>query len=419
MGGWAGAPLVTALAVASTLPTVVPEVTSAAPPPPSYAVAAATSDCPTGPLVATRMALRNDPGACRLVGRRLGHGPLTTRIPKPGRGVIVDGLTTSGEWSLDVRTRQDGVVVVRTQSPTPVLSEGGLVPANDSLAGAVPLGFPWSTSGTTVESTVDQDDANAAAACLTVDDYISAGNPDEGSVWYSVTSPISATVILELATTATYPVHFYADRAGGRRRLLHARRQRRTRPADCEVFPYDTVRLDAGRTYYVRVISSYGHVDFTYVGRSPSGAEIPANDAFAAAAPLGVDGTGQVDRFLHASLETSEPVPSCGPTPYASVWYRVDPGPWDRVRLADDDDATVTLWSGSALGASGRWAASRRRPSPVPVRRTCSLRRRARRSRSPPLLPPGRYLLDRLLGASHYLTLQNGEACMSARRRAR
>jgi hypothetical protein len=195
------------------------------------------------------MARRNDPGACRLVGRRLWHGPLTTRIPKPGRGVIVDGLTTSGEWSLDVRTRQDGVVIVRTQSPTPVLSVGGLAPANDSLAGAVPLGFPWSTSGTTVESTVDQDDANAAAACQPVDDYISAGNPDEGSVWYSVTSPTSASVILELATTATYPVHFYPP-IEPRVDLAFFNREAKGGlvPAHCEVLPYDPVRLDARRT---------------------------------------------------------------------------------------------------------------------------------------------------------------------------
>ena len=415
MRGWAGASFVAALAGALAVPTVVPAVTSAAPPTASYAAAAATSDCATGPLVATRMARRNDPGACRLIGRRLGHGPLTTRIPKPGRGVIVEGLTTSGEWSLDVRTRQDGVVVVRTQSPTPVLSEGGLAPAHDTLAGAVPLGFPWSTSATTVDSTVDQDDANAAAACRTVGDYISAGNPDEGSVWYSVTSPTTATVILELATTATYPVQFYPpieprvdvafftrDANGG---LV---------PADCEVFPYDTVRLDAGRTYYVRVISSYGHVDFTYVGRPPSASEIPANDAFAAAQPLGVDGTGQVDRFLHASLEVSEPVPTCGPTPYASVWYRVDPGRWDRLRLADDDDATVTLWSGSALGALTSLGCFT--PPPVTGPGPTYVQP------SPPrwvLTKPGPYYLQVATSStdstdqSHYLTLQNGEACMT------
>jgi hypothetical protein len=350
MGGWARAPFVAALAVAAAVPAAVPSATSAAPPLSPYAVDVAEAACPTGPLVAARMPRRTDPGACPLVGRHLTHGPLSTRVPAAGTGVRLEGLTTSGEWSLDVRTRLDGAVVIRSRSPLPSISPPARGAANDTVAGALPLAWPWTVPDSTVGTTVDADDLAAEASCDAAGEYIRSSSEGQ-TVWYSLAPTASTPAIITFSEVVAHP-----DENGYQDDLpfvaLFTRDAAGTfQPVACDVTPGQGVRLEPGLSYYVRVMTRFGGMDYTFSGRPPTATEMPANDAFSAAAPLAVGETGTVQTFLYSSVEPGEPVPPCGSALLGSVWYRVDPGAWRRLRMAWADDVTLTLWQGSSLGS--------------------------------------------------------------------
>lgn len=354
MGVGAQASIVTALAVALAvpigMPIGVPAGTSAAPPPPSYAASPPATACETGPVEAARLPRRTDPGPCRLVGRRLTHGPLRTRVPAPGTGVRLEGLTSAGEWSLDVRTRLDGAVVVRARSPMLPGSRRARAAANDTATGALPLAWPWTVPDTTVGTTVDADDLAAEASCEAAGEFIRTSEEGQ-TVWYSVAPTANTTAIIGFSDVVAHP-----DENGYRDSLpfvaLFTRDAGGTfQPVACEVEIGQGVRLEPGLTYFFRVMTRYGGMDYTFSGRPPTAAEMPANDAFSAAAPLAVGKTGTVQTFLYSSVEPGEPVPPCGSALLGSIWYLVDPGVWRRLRMAWADDATLTLWQGSSLGS--------------------------------------------------------------------
>jgi hypothetical protein len=308
----------------------------------------AASPCATGRLHADLATTRIRPRGCRLTGRQITHGPLSTRVPARGHGVVLTGLGRRGEWSLDVRTRHDGVVVVRTGSPRPRISTGALAPTNDTLAAATALPLPWSVAGTTSEATADADDQAAADACDAANlGAIPATNP---SVWYSVTPSSDVALVTGMQVTAStsdygYDVNAYLDiftRDSGGALVAVA----------CGLPDGETPRLQSGLTYYLQVFSSGGTADFVMTGRPPSASELPPNDAYAAAAALPLDQNVLVGNYDRASLEAGEPAPPCGPAPLATVWFKVDPGAWRRLALHDAlYDETATLWQGTSLGS--------------------------------------------------------------------
>lgn len=310
------------------------------------AVAPAATGCERTAIRVHAPTSRLRPDGCSLSGRRIAHGPLTARVPAPGRGVVLTALSHRGEWSLDVRTRRDGVVVVRTGSPRPRTVASAVVPGNDTVAGAVALPLPWSIAGSTVEATADGDDAAASAAC----DTISYVAPDAPSVWYSLTPPTDTVLFTTLQPTATYPDSWYDVQAAS---ALYTRDPTTgaLTPVSCSLSE-ETPHLLGGHTYLLQVQSTGGTIDFVSSGRPPTAGELPANDAFAAAQPMPLGKNVTVDRYDRATLEPGEPSPPCGPAPVGSVWFKVDPGAWRRLALTDSlFNETATLWTGNALGA--------------------------------------------------------------------
>ncbi|MEO6509779.1 MAG: hypothetical protein ABIO16_02225, partial [Nocardioides sp.] len=327
------------------LGTVLTPTASLATPPASLAHTA----CTTGGIRADRPVARFRHGDCRLVGRRVSHGPLTARIPSRGHGVVLSGLSRRGEWSLDVRTRRDGVIVVRTGSPPTRTTASALAPVNDTLASATALPVPWSVTGSTLEATADADDQAAAGACDAADlGSISSTSP---SVWYTLTAPSDMVLVPGLQVTAStsdygYDVNAYLDvftrdSAGSLVALACGLPDITTTP-----------RLLAGHAYYLQVFSNGGTADFVLSGRPPNASELPPNDAFVGATALPLDKKVVVANYDRASLEAGEPSPPCGPAPTGSVWFAVDAGAWRRLALLEPlYDETVTLWRGDGLGS--------------------------------------------------------------------
>ncbi len=336
---------------------LTPAAAPAARPSEVAALGASPAPCPATLLSAGRPITRIRPGGCPLTGRRISHGPLTARIPAPGHGTVLKGLARDGEWKLDVRTRPDGVVVVRTGSPAPRVSTGAVIPGNDTLAAAAPVPVPWSVAGSTTGATADADDQAAAQACDSASqNTISATAP---SVWYAIAAPGDTTLLTGLSVTATYSDDGYD--VSGYRSLFTRDAAGALVAVVCDLQDTDAPRLLAGHPYYLLVQSVGGTLDFVSGGRAPTAAELPPGDAFGGALKLPLGTSVRVDRYDRATLEPGEPAPPCGPPPFGSVWFRVDPGAWTRIALTHPlDSETVTLWHGSspsALRAVGCFAA--------------------------------------------------------------
>jgi hypothetical protein len=248
-----------------------------------------------------------------------------------------------------VRTRWDGVVVVRTGTPGRRATTDAVAPTNDTLSAATALAVPWNVPGSTREATADGDDQAAAAACAASGlGSLSSTSP---SVWYSVTPASSVVLVPALQVTASASDYGYdvsADLAVFTRDAAGAF----VAVACGNIEGGQTPRLEAGRTYYLQVFSTGGTADFVFTGRPPTADEAPANDAFASAVPLPLDKSVSVAHYDRAGLETGEPAPPCGPPSVGSVWFTVDPGSWNRLALlAPLDSETATLWRGGAPGS--------------------------------------------------------------------
>ena len=230
-------------------------------------------------------------------------------------------------------------------------------PPNDNFASAQSLfGTSTSVTGTTVDATLEPGEAPHYA-----------GN---SSVWYSWTAPEDLLLWLDTcvpgSSTEQASVQLYTGSAVN---ALTEVKYRADSP-DCPDYGGGTSRrynVQAGTTYAIAV------VEFNHDGAFPLDLSViptPANDDFAAAQNLGQELDVDVDgTTVGTTTEPGEDNYLDSPDDGNSVWYRWTPPKRTRVWIDNCDSAvesTVTVYTGSALGALDQVDENYGYPEPPP-----------------------------------------------------
>lgn len=281
---------------------------------------------------------------CDLVGRTVTSDGIEVVVPPPGEGIIVDGIGPDGDAGLEVRTTTNGTVeFVGHGEATNTREAAGFdssAPAHDTIDGALPVRVPWNEAGTTANSTTDSVDHQANAACSAEDEFYQG--PDR-SVWYRLDAQSNDQLLFQTRATRTYHEWAYVSVAGVFTRSAGGAMTAIT----CEK---NSFRTRAGETYYLRVGSTFGAVEYTFNGNVVTAANRPPHDAFTDAKPLTLPFGETTSAFDLATTQPGEPTPRCGPRPQQSVWYRVRPGLLRRLAL-DSGDAYIAVYRGDTLSS--------------------------------------------------------------------
>ncbi|MCC6322565.1 MAG: hypothetical protein IT438_14145 [Phycisphaerales bacterium] len=184
-------------------------------------------------------------------------------------------------------------------------SMGAAQPVNDSCGGAVLIGFPSLTGGTTVGATSDV--ASSSCAFSPTDDL---------DVWYRFTAPSTGTFVFDtndgagLADT-TLSIWSACPSAGGTELACDddGGTNQRSRLA---------VGLDSGQSVRVR-IAGWNHATGAFTLRVSGGNSTPANDLCDAATTVNAGSTVSGNN----TGATGSPVSSCGAGDTTDVWYRL------------------------------------------------------------------------------------------------
>lgn len=213
-------------------------------------------------------------------------------------------------------------------------------PANDDFSAAQDLaGLPVSASG-----------SNAGATAETGEPAPEGTTPD-ASVWYRWTAPVTGNVTIDTCASDDFDtiLAVYTGTA------LGALTEIASSDDECGLQSRVTFRAFAGQEYRIAVDGfEAARGSFTLRLSGP-----PANDDFAAAAPLTGFPARTSGSNVNASTEVGEPNRSGEGGP--SVWYRWSApagGPVTAQTCGARFDTLLTVHSGSALGALTRVAAN-------------------------------------------------------------
>ncbi len=212
----------------------------------------------------------------------------------------------------------------------------GAAPANDDLAGAQVVRVGDRVTGTIVDATLETGEPATSSPAIA------------NTVWYRLDATVSERVRLDTCGSDRY-AELAVYTGTGVAALTEVARN----GYDCAGGARVYIDAAAGTAYYVRV-SGYPWV--TSIALNVARPQVPANDDFANAQPVGVPATVS-GSTVDATVQAGEPEPSPSGSGH-SVWYRFTaPGnDFVRLSLAECRDAAgstsnIAVYTGSALGA--------------------------------------------------------------------
>lgn len=294
-------------------------------------VAAATPGYCRGdaPIDSEQLPERIKLAGCEIVGRTIVADGLRVVVPPPGRGRSIHALQTDGETALTVRTTPDGYVEVTQEEETRVVTSP-LATSNDAFASATlvdtPTSYDWSRSGTTVDATVEAQDATADEVCETPADQV----PDR-SVWYRYKAKHSGVVKVVLANVD--PVG-----AAVKAQVFQSSGLWRER---CTTEP---VYVTQGSVYFIRVASRGAPASFSLRWFPPR----PATDHFGSAPYKAVPSYTRTAKMTGATIQSGEPKASCNTTWTGTVWQKVNAGTLRRLDV-NTSGQPAAVYQGSTL----------------------------------------------------------------------
>ena len=255
-------------------------------------------------------------------------------------------VTGSGQYNIVMATSSTTGAVFSssegTNAPKVVVRASGLPPpSNDDFSNNITISaLPYSNPQTTESATVQS--GEQAASC--------EGSANiKNTVWYTYTATANQQVTF--SATGSSVVKGISVWTGSALGALTE--------VGCAIPGGDTadkVNVTNGTLYYIRIGSNNGfNSDFTL-----QAAAAPVNDDFANAVTIDAISTNfapftDTQNVVGASIQTNEPVATCGSTPaFRTVWY-VYTALDQHIMILDttgsDYNTTLSVWTGNGLGA--------------------------------------------------------------------